>query len=160
MNYVFNDFNGVEMQDEKGMLCFIEYTINNSTLHIVNIERTCLSRYRYSYDYHFGTNILNALLLHLYQKDVMINRITGILSYFDTVNNNWHDSIPFYADFSIYLDKRLPYKLRFHLFADASYTNEVDIPSDWNERNTFIKSFTESHNKALASASFCYDVLL
>lgn len=153
------DNHEIQLYDEKHLLCFIQYVINELCLKIEYIEKTPIAQNKYTYDHHLGTNIFNALLLHLYEKKIKINKISGLLSRADATRN-WHDSIPFYADFNLYLHKKLPYQLVFHLFSDSKYKNEVQLPTDWYNRKVFIENFIEEHIKSNSWASFQYDVVL
>ncbi len=159
MYYIHKKYSGIEMRDNNShLVSFIEYSLHNSILHIITIERSAYARRCYSCDFHFGTDIFNALLLYLEENNIKIDKITGKLSYYDTVNKNWNISIPFYVDFSCYLDTRLPYVLSFRLFSNSDYTHEIIVPSDWNDRYLFIKDFTAKHNRSCSGASFCYNI--
>ena len=81
----------------------------------------------------------NELLRYIIEQEIMITKITGKLSYFDAYNNNWADSIPFYQDFTKYVDHSFDCSLQFHLFDKEDYSSEVLLPTDRLERRLFIK---------------------
>ena len=160
MHYIYKNYSETELYDKNGhLVSFIDYSLYDTVLHIINIERSTYARRHYSCDFHFGTDIFNALLLYLEENYIKFEKITGKLSYYDTVNKNWNISIPFYVDFSRYLDIRLPYLLSFHLFSTSNYTHEVEVPSNWIDRYNLIRNFTSEHNISCLGASFCYNII-
>lgn len=95
--------------------------------------------------------------MHLKDTDEKFNRITGNLSCADANNKNWYNSIPFYADFNQWLNQVLGYTLRFHLYQNDNYTNELLLSPNRYERQTQIEKFTDEHMHT--NASFCYEVI-
>lgn len=157
----FIDHSTIILRNDQHTLGSIQYSVNNSCLHIEDIY-TRISDFECSINYsriHAGTVIFNQVLLQLNREKNNINKITGMLSCVDAYNRNWHKSIPFYADFNLHLHEDLPYQLEFHLFSDSYYENEVDLPTDQSDRKIFIKIFSEEHIKSNTWASFKYDVI-
>lgn len=149
----------ISMIDEyRNEVAYIDYSIYETTLHIIGIERTPHANRRYSSNMHFGTCILNALLKYIIEQGIKITKITGGLSYSDAYNNNWADSIPFYQDFTKYVDDSLNCSLHFCLFDKENYSSEVLLPTDRLERMLFIKEFIQNHINKKYNASFCYMV--
>lgn len=145
--------------DNEEQVVYVMYTLKGLVLHIKNIEKTAYARRKYeSEDYHFGTEMLNHLLFCLENNDIKIEKITGILSWTDS-ENNWKDSIPFYDDFHKHLEKKLEYKLKFHLFENDDYTSEVSLSSDRAVRKLQIEEFICNHNNPRKDASFSYEVI-
>lgn len=157
----FIDHSTIELYNDKHFLGSIQYSVNNSCLHIEDIYTTVPSRecsFKHSYVY-VGTDLFNILLLRLNHKGININKITGALSYADNRNKNWSNSIPFYADFNLHLHKALPYQLEFHLFSDSKRENEIEFPVNRSDRKIFIKNFMEEHLKSYTWVSFQYDII-
>ena len=132
-------------------IIFIDYSINNDILEIYNITRNFST---YELDTHFGTIILNQLLIHLQNSKIVFNIICGTLSTADAYNNNWLNSIPFYMDFPNYLDKNLHYKLFFHLY--DSQKREIYLSNDIYKRKNQIKKLQEKKLKTNTNLYFKY----
>lgn len=146
------------IDEDENEVAYIDYSINEATLHIIGIERTPHANRRYNSNKHFGTCVFNELLRYIIEQEIMITKITGKLSYFDAYNNNWADSIPFYQDFTKYVDHSFDCSLQFHLFNKENYSSEVLLPTDRLERRLFIKEFIKNHIDKKQDASFCYEV--
>ena len=149
----------ISMIDEQmNEVAYIDYSINETTLHIIGIERTSYANRRYSSNIHFGTCIFNELLKYIIEQGILITKITGRLSYCDAYNNNWSDSIPFYQNFTKFIEDSLNCSLQFHLFDKENYSSEVLLPMDRAERISFIKEFIQNHIDKKYDASFCYEI--
>ena len=138
------------------ILCFIQYKLYGSTkLLIKNIERTSFGD-KYINE-HFGTDILNSLLIELHNTGMSFNTIEGKLSIEDARNNNWLKSIPFYNSFPQHLDNKLPYRLTVRFYQDKLHTISIDFQ---NDSPTFIeiKQLINKHLKLKADAFFVFQV--
>ena len=149
-------YNDNEMKRE---LSFILYHIYNEYLIIDDIGLSVNGLFYYSRrENHFGTDIFNALLYRLADKNQNFTEIKGWLSLRDACNGNWKKSISFYYDFPKWVDVSLGYLLEFHLFNNEDYTNEIILSSDKQERSIQINAFIKCHTSSQLSASFSYIV--
>ena len=121
----------------------LSYGINNNELAISDIQNLAKFDYDKS-DNHFGTDILNKMLIRLYRKGETFKCIKGKLSSEDAKNLNWLSSIKFYQDFCKWIDKELDYKLTFHLYDDVECSREIFLPTNRKERDIFIEEFTNN----------------
>ena len=135
----------------------LSYGINNNELVISNIQNLAKFDYDRSVN-HFGTDILNEMLIRLYKNSETFRCIKGKLALADAENKNWLDSIKFYQDFCKWIDKRLDYKLTFHLYDDVECSKEILLPTSREERDLFIEEFTCNHADLEKEACFIYNI--
>ena len=143
---------------DKKQVSSVLYGLKDGKLIISDISNDAKFTYDRSTD-HFGTELFNELLLHLKDLNQTFECINGSLSPFDAINGNWLTSIKFYDDFCKWSDASLGYRLKFHLYNESERINEIQLPVDVNERNTFIKAFTEDHAQTKQAAAFTYELI-
>lgn len=150
------EYNEIRLIDNLRELGFIKYNLDEiNTLTISQIESN--EKYKPLYpDLYIGTSIFNELLLYLQRNETNFDIIKGTLSGVDA-NNNWQNSIPFYADFVSYISSELNYTLHFELYdVDGNLFN---LSQNCDERKIQINSFCKKVSSIKQNASFKYTKL-
>lgn len=146
-----------KLEDNYGEVSGILYSLNNNVLDITDIKTTTTGKNRNPNEF-LGTKVFNELLIHLKEIGEDFEYITGKLKYMDAMSRLWENSIPFYDDFTKYLEhEKLDYKLKFHLYEDLEMSVEVVLSEDRKQRKEYIKEFQSRHADLKQDARFKYE---